>query len=103
MKDVRDALARAAHDTAAYVTADIRHTAAEHGWDPEVSSSLSVHYGEDGYNVTVPDHLKDRAFVHEFGDERNAPTAAMRKYSNSREIASKVLLKNIEKHLGGKL
>jgi hypothetical protein len=103
MKHLRDAIEKASHDTAAYVTADLRHSARESGWDEEVVSNLRVHHGEDGYNVMVPDDLKDRAFVHEFGDEKTPPSAAIRKYSNNHSVAAQVMLKNIEKHLGGRL
>lgn len=103
MKLLKEALEKAAHDTAAYVTADLRHTAREHGWDEDVVSTMHVSHGEDGYKVNVPDHLKDKAFVHEFGDEKTAPTAAIRKYSNNHAVAAQVMLKNLEKHLGGKL
>jgi hypothetical protein len=103
MKHLRDAIEKAAHDTAAYVTADLRHSAREHGWDEEVVSNMRVQHGEDGYKVMVPDDLKDRAFVHEFGDESSAPSAVIRKYSNDHSVAAHVMLKNIEKHLGGRL
>jgi len=103
MRMFREALDKAAKDTASYVTADLRHSAREHGWSEDVVTNMHVRHEEDGYKVHVPDDLKDKAFVHEFGDENSPPTAAIRKYSNNHAVAAQVMLKNLEKHLGGRL
>lgn len=103
MKRYVEAAHKAAHDTARYMTADIRHSALEHGWHPDVVSNTKVHYEEGKFNVKVHNGYGDDAFRHEFGDEENRPTAVVRKYANNTHQAQRAFLMSAWKHLGGKL
>jgi hypothetical protein len=103
VKHLTDSIHKAAGDAAHLMSAEIRASATEHGWHPDVVAGLNVHYDEGRFNVEFPDEHKDRAFVHEFGDEHNPPTAVLRKYAHQSAGAQKFFTQRLTKHLGGKL
>ena len=103
MKHFTDSLHKAAADAAHVMSSELRASATEHGWHPDVVAGLNVHYDKGQFKVEFPDEHKDRAFVHEFGDQHNRPTAVLRKYEHHTGLAQKFLIQRLTKHLGGKL
>lgn len=103
MKRILEVKDKAAADTARFMQREIRRSAKEHGWDPSVVKNTFVKYEDNAFKVHVTPEYADKAFVHEFGDENNQPTAVIRKYNNNSGKAEKALLKSIYAHLGGKL
>jgi hypothetical protein len=72
----------AAKDTTAALTDELRQSALEHGWEPKVANALHVIHGDEGFIVHVDEEHSDRAFVYEYGNEQNRPTAVVRKFQN---------------------
>jgi hypothetical protein len=101
MSKTHSGISRAAHETAAYMTADIRHSALEHGWHPDVVDNMHVHYDGKKFHVKIAESHAEQAFKHEYGDGVNPPTAVLRKYSNRAEVPSQVLYSRIAEHLKG--
>jgi len=92
---------KAAHSTAEFMTGELRRSALEHGWHPDVVANMHVNYDGEEFKVHVHPEYRDRAFVHEFGDENNRPTAVIRKYDNDGFNYSQVFHMHLSKHLGG--
>jgi hypothetical protein len=82
VKKYLEAADTAAHEIAAFMTADLRSKAKEAGWHPKVSNSLLVKFEGGQFGVHVPDEHKQAAFDHEYGTEHTAPTGIIRKYGN---------------------
>lgn len=101
MKHLKEALQKAAEDTAAYMTFDVRRSARSHGWNKDESSSLRVRYNSDGFHIHAEGDHSEAALTKEFGTEEQRPTAVMRKYGNNPGKASEVFLRQLDKHLGG--
>lgn len=101
MKRIVNALEKAAADTARSVQRQLRRSALEHGWDPKVVANTRVVYKDNQYSVVVSPKYADKAFVHEFGNENEQPTAVVRKLNNRMGTTEKSLLDNLHKHLGG--
>jgi hypothetical protein len=85
------------------MTADIRHSAIEHGWRPSVASNTHVNYNGKRFSVDVHEDHYGTAHIHEYGDENVRPTAVVRKYGNNTHQAERALTKSFMRHLGGKL
>lgn len=100
MSHIKKAIQRAGHEAAAYMTADLRYRALEHGWDPEVVSNLHVQHSEGKFSTHVPAEHADKAFSHEYGTETTPPSAVIRKYSKS-SAGDEAFFHSINKHLGG--
>jgi hypothetical protein len=97
------ALKKAAKDTAAYMTMDVRNSARSHGWASHEASALRVRYHDGEFHVHAEgDHAED-ALTREFGTEEMRPTAVMRKYQNNPGNAEEVFMQRLNKHLGGQL
>ena len=92
---------KAADDTAKFMTADLRSKALSSGWDPEVVQGMSVEYGDSGHVVRFTPEVQDRAFVHEYGDEKTPPTAVIRKYRNNSPEADKFYMRSLRRHVEG--
>jgi hypothetical protein len=103
MKHVIAAVSKAKQDMAAHMTVHLRESALNHGWSPEVVSSMEVHHGKDGYQVTVPDEHKDQFMTHEYGSETVRPTAVVRKFFNDTNASQSFFVKRMNEHLGGKV
>lgn len=103
MKHILEAAKKAAGDTAHFIQRDIRRSALEHGWDPEVVKNTHVKWEDNKFAVHVAPEHADKAFVHEYGNETNQPTAVIRKYNNHSSAAGNAFLKSMYRHLGGKL
>jgi hypothetical protein len=96
VKHIIDAIHAAAHESTAYMTADVQHRALDAGWHPDVAKSTSVSYNGAKFTAAAP----DEAWEHEYGSQRRTPTPVLRKYSNSAPGAEEALLAALEKHVG---
>lgn len=76
---------------------DIRRSAIQHGWHPDVVNSLSVEHGDSGFEIKVDPKHAQAAFIHEYGSETQQPTAVIRKYDNygARSAIHRNLSKNL--------
>lgn len=103
MKSLKDAAAKAALDTAQFVTNSVRSSAQEHGWDAEVTSNTNILFNGEKFNVEVhPDHY-DQAMNLEYGTELIRPTAVLRKYDNKSEEAEDFFVEALYKAVGMRL
>jgi hypothetical protein len=84
MKRFIDALEKASSDAALHMQRDLRRQARDHGWSSDVIKNTFVEYDGESYKVKVPSSHADQAFIHEFGSPTSRPTAAIRKYENSK-------------------
>jgi hypothetical protein len=98
---LRQATKSAATNTAAFMTQQLRQSALDHGWHPDVVANMEVRHTDGKFNVHVAKEYKDRAFVHEFGNEHTQPTAVVRKYGNDTKTAQKFFMLSTDKHYGG--
>lgn len=103
MKSLKDAAAKAALDTAKFVTHEVRSSATDHGWDAEVSSNTNIVFDGKSFNVAIhPDHYA-QAMNHEYGTEQMRPTAVLRKYDSDTDDAEQFFVDSFFKALGRKL
>jgi hypothetical protein len=98
-----DAGKHAALDTAVFITRDLKASATQHGWDKESVSKTRVTYTPKGYALSVEPEAEQNVMRLEYGTERVAPTAVIRKYSNNTAAAERFFIKSLESHLGAKL
>jgi hypothetical protein len=103
VKDFSEALHKAAQDTAAYMTFDVRRSARSHGWQPHEVSSLRVRYSDGNFNINAEGEHKEAALTKEYGTEQARPTAVIRKYSNNPGKSADVLIQQLKKYRGGRL
>jgi 2,4-dienoyl-CoA reductase-like NADH-dependent reductase (Old Yellow Enzyme family) len=103
VKRLTEAVHVAAHAAATQMTSDIRHSALSHNWHPDVVRNTHVKYEDGKFGVHVHPDYEDRAFVHEFGNQSNQPTAVLRKYEHQSQNATKMFADSFMEHLGGKL
>lgn len=103
MKHFTDAVHKAAHDAAKHMSTDLQKSALKHGWHSDVVRNMEVKFQDGKFNVDIHPDYKDRAFMHEFGDETTRPTAVLRKYDSQTKDAEKTFTKQMYKHLGKKL
>lgn len=102
MKHLLEAVKKAAKDTSAYMTFDVRNSARAHGWSPEEAASLRVRYDDGKFTVHAEGEHAEAALTKEYGTETERPTAVIRKYSNSSGQAEQVFINQLKKHSGGK-
>ena len=93
----------AAVDTAMYITQDLKGLATKHGWDSKSIDGLSVSYSNSSFSVDVDPTVENDVSRLEYGTERVAPTAVLRKYGSNTQEAEKFFIKNLEKKVGVKL
>jgi hypothetical protein len=98
---VKQALQKSTGDTAISLTNKLRQSALEHGWDKTVVSNMHVLHDNGSFNVHVHPEYKDKAFVHEYGNESTRPTAVIRKFSNQKGVIHAELLNHIAKNYRG--
>jgi len=91
---------KAAHDTAAFMTADLRQRALSSGWHSDVVNNMHVEFGDDGFQVRIPDEHAERAWIHEYGSEKSRPTAVIRKFANDDASSKGMFMKNVSYHAG---
>jgi len=92
---------KAAHASAAFMTNELRRSALEHGWHPDVVHNMNVRYTGSDFVVDIHPDYQDRAFVHEFGNEHTRPTAVIRKYNNDGFNYERVMHMHLNEALGG--
>jgi hypothetical protein len=89
---------KAANDTAAFMTAELRQRALRGGWKPEVVDHMHVRFDDNGFGVDIDEEYQEDAWVHEYGSERTRPTAVLRKYSNDSSKAKDIFVNNVSYH-----
>ena len=99
--DLTKAIHRAHTDTALFMTSDIRGEALKSGWSKDVVKSMRVVHRDGEYAVQFPESVAEKAWVHEYGDPDNTPTAVIRKYDTSSPRAQDFLSERFNHHLGG--
>lgn len=103
MNDYLKAVRRAANQTTAFATAEVRQRALSAGWDEDVAEGTAIQFTNKGFSSNVEQSVQDRAFVAEFGNEEQLPTAVLRKYDNDSETTQEMFLaqaiRNIEELL----
>lgn len=72
-----------AHLLSTLMSEDIRSHVKKHGWDDKVAENLSVKYDDGKFVAHIPAEYEEQAWVHEYGSETSAPTAAIRNYGKS--------------------
>ena len=101
MKKYIDAIHKAAHDTAGYMTSEVRQSALQHGWNNEVANSITVDYKDGDFHHSVAPEHEEAAWVHEYGTENERPTAVLRKYGGNADHLDSAFMMSLSKHLGG--
>jgi hypothetical protein len=93
----------AADQTTAYATAEVRQRAVNAGWEDDVAGGTQVRFTGTAFESHITESVKDQAFVAEFGNEEQLPTAVLRKYDNDSEATQELFLtqaiRNIEELL----
>lgn len=79
MKHILDAFDSTAELAARKLTANLRRSALDSGWDADVAESLSVNYSGDKFDVVIPPEYDEAAWKFEYGDGYRRPTAVIRK------------------------
>lgn len=82
MKHYAEAVSSATHDLARLMTVQVRQRALAEGWEPEVARDIALTFDGSKFDYHLGESHKDRAFVHEFGDERTPPKATIRRHIN---------------------
>lgn len=103
MKDYQKAGIRAGVEAARSLTYDLRSSAADHGWHPDIVSSIHVYYDGNAMKIHVPKHLTTEVHKLEYGTETQRPTAVMRKFNNRQHVINNTIVKALGRQLGGKL
>lgn len=95
------ALNEAAQTSTKVMTSEVRRHAVKQGWEPEVANGISISVNGDHLSYDLGDEHKDRAFVHEFGDENKQPKATVRRYLNKlddvKELFPKIYMHHLKK------
>ena len=95
------ALNEAAQTSTKVMTSEVRRHAVKQGWEPEVANGISISVAGDNLSYDLGTEHKDRAFVHEFGDERKQPKATIRRYLNKlddvKELFPKIYMHHLKK------
>ena len=103
MKDYQKIGTRAGVDAARSLTYDLRSSAIEHGWHPDIANRLHVYYDGDAMRIHVPKDLATEVHKLEYGTETERPTAVFRKFNNRQNVINTAVMKALGRHLGGKL
>ena len=98
MKKFLDAAHAAAGDTARFMTGQLRHHALNHGWDADVVANTHVVFEDNKFSTHIHPDYVDRAFVHEFGNESNRPTAVIRKFLNNDATSKQAFMISMNNH-----
>lgn len=100
---LEDAARNAAYDMAQFITRDIQASATQHGWGKDAVNSTRVVYTGSSYALDIKPEVEQDVMRLEYGTERVAPTAVIRKYSNNTAKAERLFIKSMEKQLGVQL
>jgi len=98
VKRLADTVHKAKQDTARFMTQQLRQHVLQHGWDADVAAHLSVVHKDGKLSTEVHPDYADRAFVHEFGNENQRPTAAIRKFANNTQVAEEAFKQLVHHH-----
>jgi hypothetical protein len=101
MEKLHKAYKRATTDATLFMTAELRSRARSEGWDEKVVNKLRVVKKDDTYSVKFPASVGDQAWIHEYGDPENTPTATIRKFDANPSATAKFLGERMMHHLGG--
>lgn len=103
MSDFLKATQEAAELASYNMTARLRKTAYEHGWNSDITRNTVVTYDQDnGYSVVFDDAVKHDAMNLEYGTETIRPTAVIRKYQNTGH-AEKMFMRHLKEKTKGLL
>jgi len=82
------------------MSARLRSEAQASGWPSDVSRTLRVTHGKDGFEAHVAKNKYEKAMDLEYGTPSTQPTAAVRRFKNRQEEAEHFFLGRLEKHFG---
>jgi hypothetical protein len=101
MKALRKAIEASLGATATFMSAELRKSAVERGWDNDAAMGISV--TNDGYKfkANIDNSVSEKVFISEFGSLDNRPNAVIRNYANRPSDAGSFMLKMVKKNLGG--
>lgn len=101
MNFLAKALKEAAETSTKVMTSEVRRHAVTQGWEPEVANGISISINGEHLGYDLGTEHKDRAFVHEFGDERKQPKATIRRYLNKlddvKELFPQIYMHHLKK------
>jgi len=100
LEDTLKHLQNAAHEAAGHMTADLRNSALEHGWHPDVVANMSVRFDKNEFKVHVHPDFEARAQAHEYGTQDSRPTAVIRNFDANNSHRDS-LNKSVTKHIKG--
>jgi hypothetical protein len=103
VKDYQKAGIRAGVEAARSLTHDLRSSANDHGWHPDIVSSIHVYYDGKAMKIHVPKHLTTQVHELEYGTEKTQPSAVFRKFKNRQQVIDKAVVQALGRQLGGKL
>lgn len=93
-------LKAASHETTRLMSAHLRSEAQASGWPSDVSRTLRVAHGKDGFNVHIPQKHYETVMDLEYGTPDTQPTAAIRRFKNRQAEAEHFFVSRLEKHFG---
>ena len=103
MKEIQafhSALTKASHETSRMMSAQLRNEAHASGWPKEVTRTMRVKYGKEGFETHVHDAHHATAENLEYGTPSTQPTAAVRRFANRTQEAETFLHGRLSHHLG---
>ena len=103
MKHVLNAFPQAAAETARSMTYELRQSALDHGWHPEIVNNLFVVHTGHEFKVHIPKQHSKSVHDLEYGTESTPPTAVLRKFNNRPHSMESTFLKSLSRITEGKL
>ena len=95
-----NAIKAASHETTRLMSAHLRSEAQASGWPSDVSRTLRVSHGSDGFEVNVSKKHYETAMDLEYGTPDTQPTAAVRRFKNRQAESEHFFVNRLEKHFG---
>ena len=95
-----NAIKAASHETTRLMSARLRSEAQASGWPSDVSRTLRVSHGKNGFEAHVSKKHYDTAMNLEYGTPSTQPTAAVRRFKNRQDEAEHFFVGRLEKHFG---
>ena len=90
----------ASHETTRLMSALLRSEAQASGWPSDVSRTLRVSHGKNGFEAHVSKRHYQSAMDLEYGTPNTQPTAAVRRFKNRQDEAEHFFVGRLEKHFG---
>ena len=100
MKKLADALLKVTEEVSHAMTADVRVSALNHGWDAHSVFGTSVTNNEGQFNLEIDPAVKNRVMDWEYGTQTSRPTAVFRKYGNNTAKIEAAIVSKLEKEIG---